>query len=322
MLAPSPKLPNQSVARTARTRHVTHNGLTWIDIANPGAEEIAFLRQHYSFHPLNLDDCLSKTQRPKLDSYPDAGYLFVVLHFPRFDADERVATVEEVDVFVGKNFVITIHSGKLKPLVRLLNIASVDEKARTQLLGRSSGYTLYRLLDALVRHCFPMLDQVDMRLDEIETMLFGRNVRATVQEISTVRRDIIALRRIVRPNLPILHLLEQHDLPFLDVDEETYFGDLTDGMGKIADVLEEYNEVIISYNATVDSLTSHRINEIMKILTVISTVVLPMTLVASIYGMNVPLPLAEHPWSFGVTVALMILSAVGMLTYFRYNDWI
>lgn len=322
MLARQSQTGERPVARAARTRHITHQGLTWIDIIHPGNDEIAFLRDHYPFHPLNLEDCLSRIQRPKIDIYPEEQHLFLVLHFPIFDRDRRVATAGEVDLFIGRNYIITLHDGRLKPLSRLFNVLSVDEALREQRMSRGAGFLLYRMLDELVRYCFPMVDQVYQNLERIEDQMFGRNVRATVEEISFVRRDIIALRRIVRPNINVMRSLETRDFDFLNFDEAAYFGDVTDGLSKIADLLDEQNEIITSFNATVDSLTSHKINEIMKILTAISVVLLPMTLLASLYGMNVPLPFEGQPWAFGIIVLLMISGAIGMLLYFRRNDWI
>jgi magnesium transporter len=322
MLAPTRQTSSQSVARAARTRHVVHEGLTWIDIVNPGPAEIAFLRDHYPFHPLNLDDCLSKTQRPKLDSYPEEQHFFLVVHFPVFDRDQRLPISGEIDIFVGQNYLVTVHDGRLKPLSRMLNVLSVDDKARAQLMSRGTGYVLYRMLDALVKYCFPMLGQIDTQLEAIESTLFQAKVRRTVEEISFVRRDIIALRRILRPDIALFRQLESNDFAFLELDEDSYFGDISDGINRCWDILEEQNEIIGSFNATLDSLTSNRINEIIKILTVISVVLLPLTLIASLYGMNVALPYSESPAAFVGIGSLMLLLAIGMIVYFRRTGWL
>src|SRR5262249_20060197 len=155
-----------------------------------------------------------------------------------------------------------------------------------------------RIVDALVRYCFPMLYRVDDHLSQLEANVFGRNIRATVQELSLVRRDIIALRGIIKPNLPVIQMLAVREYGFLRLGQEVYFGDIADGLKKLWDMLEEQKEIVEGLNATLDSLTSHRINQILKILTVISVVLLPMTLVASIYGMNIQLPFVQHPFGF------------------------
>lgn len=315
--------PTQALARAnSQQRQVAHSGLTWIDMLQPSLAQVTYLRERFKFDPLTLEDVLSKIQRPKLDVYAEDEYLFIVLHFPVFDRTNRVATSSEVDLFVGRDYVITLHDGALKPLRRMFAAAGTDEHARAQLMGRGPGYLLYRIVDALVKHCFPMLYRIDDHLAEIEARIFGRNVRETVQQLSFVRRDIIALRRILRPNLPVIRALEGHERDFLRLDEEVYFGDIADGLDKLWDMLEEQKEIIEGLNATLDSLTSHRINEVMKILTVISVVLLPMTLVASIYGMNIRLPFEQHPYAFAIVVFLMLGAAGGMVAYFRYKNWI
>lgn len=310
------------VRASTQQRQVDHQGLLWLDMIQPTLAQVTYLRERFRFDPLTLEDVLSKIQRPKLDVYEEEEYLFLVLHFPVFDQANRVAVSSEVDLFVGRDYVITLHDGTLKPLRRMFAAAGSDEQARAQLMARGPGYLLYRIIDALMKSCFPMLYHVDDHLAQIEGRIFGRDARATVQELSFVRRDIIALRRILRPNLPALRELEGQERAFLRLDEAIYFGDVADGLAKLWDMLEEQKEIVKGLNATLDSLTSHRINEVMKILTVISVLLLPMTLVASIYGMNVRLPLGEHPYAFVFVALLMLGASGGMLAYFRYKNWI
>ncbi len=307
----------------ARSQNLEYNGLNWLDMVQPGNEQVSLLRDRYNFHPLHLEDVLSRLQRPKIDNNPESGgeYVFLVLHFPVFDKTNRLAVVSELDIFAGRDYVITLHDGKLKPLVRLVNLAN-DAKVQTQLMGGGSGYLLYRIIETLVSACFPMLYRVDQKLDNIEVNIFGRNVQEMVQELSLVRRDIIAMRRILRPNIPVVRSLEMRERDFLRLDEEVYFGDLTDGLGKLWDMLEEQKEIIEGLNATLDSLTSHRINEEMKIFTLISVIMLPMTLIASIFGMNVVIPYADSPLALPVSLGIMALPAVAMYVYFRYKHWV
>ncbi|WP_026369200.1 magnesium transporter CorA family protein [Kallotenue papyrolyticum] len=316
--APAPALPPP----TPRVQTIIHGDLEWIDIQHPTLAEMNELRQRFGFHPLNLEDCLSKVQRPKIDSYPEQGYLFVVLHFPRFNKRTRHSEPAEVDLFVGRGYLITVHDGQLKPLAQLLHAAQTDEALRARLMGRGSGYLLYRVIDRLVDYIFPILGKVDEHIEYIENGIFDRNTRDLVQHLSLVRRDIIALRRIIKPNIPVLRLLTAREWPFLRVDEDIYFGDILDHLDKQWDMLEDAKDIIEGLNSTLDSLTSHRINEVMKILTIISVILLPMTLLASVYGMNVDLPLDEHPAAFSVVVCLMLGAALGMLFFFRIKKWI
>ncbi len=304
-------------------QHVEYNGLSWLDMVQPGTEQVAYLRKQYNFHPLHLEDVLSRLQRPKIDNNPESKgeYVFLVLHFPVFDKSNRLAVASELDIFAGRDYVITLHDGKLKPLVRLVKNAA-DEQVRSHFMSGGSGYLLYRIIEALVSACFPMIYRVDQKLDRVETDIFGRNVHAIVQELSFIRRDIIAMRRIIKPNIPVVRSLEMRERTFLRLDEEVYFGDLTDGLNKLWDMLEEQKEIIEGLNATLDSLTSHRINEEMKIFTLISVILLPMTLVASIFGMNVVIPYADHPLSMPVSLCIMLIPALAMYAYFRYKHWV
>ena len=314
--------PAPVVKPSSRVQKIKLGDLEWIDIRRPTPTEMNDLRQSHNFHALALEDCLSKVQRPKLDEYADEGYLFLVLHFPMFNKQTRHTNPAEVDIFVGRGYVVTIHDGTLKPLLQTFALAQSDEQVCARLMSRGSGYLLYRIIDRLVDHNFPILNKIDEHIEKIEEGIFDRNVRSLVQQLSFVRRDIITLRRIIKPNLPVLRMLESRERAFLRLDEDIYFGDILDHLGKQWDMLEDDKEIIEGLNDTLDSLTSHRINEVMKILTVISVVLLPMTLVASIYGMNVALPFSAHPMAFGIVVLWMVLAAVGMMAYFRFKGWV
>jgi magnesium transporter len=306
-----------------RMEDIRHGRLRWLDIQSPTPAEMQYLQKDYPFHPLDLDDCLSNVQRPKLDTYEEEEYLFLVLHFPLFDPFQRLAKPAEVDIFIGRDYVITVHDGRLKVLNQLRASCEADEAVRNRLMGRGSGLLLYHIIDQLVNYCFPILDKVGQHIDRVEHEIFERNTRVLVQELSYVRRDIISLRRIVKPNIPVLRQFEARSFPFLQLDEEVYFGDILDHANRQWDMLEDDKDIIEGLNGTLDSLMSHRINEVMKILTLISVVLLPMTLVASVYGMNVStLPLAQHPFSFVLVMGLMALCAVVMLAYFKFRGWI
>jgi len=315
--------PTQALAKAnVSHRQVAHAGLTWLDMIQPGIPEVSYLRERFAFDALTLEDVLSKIQRPKLDVYAESEYLFIVLHFPVFDTRNRRTNSSEIDLFVGPDYLVTLHEGDLKPLRRMFAAVNSDEQAREQLLGRGPGYLLYRIIDALVRYCFPMLYRVDDQIAGLETQIFGRNVRETIQELALVRRDSIALRQIIKPNLPVIRMLAARERAFLQLDAEIYFGDVADGIRKLWDMLEEQKEVVDGLNTTSDSLISQRISEVLKILTVIALVLLPIMVVAGIYGMNLDLPFAQHPFAFGLIVLVMFGTAAGMVAYLRYKDWI
>lgn len=295
---------------------VTEGELTWVDVVRPSRDEVLALAEHYNFHPLNAEDVLSKLQRPKIDENDEEEYLFLVLHFPVFNEVDRLSVASEVDIFVGRDYVISFHDGQLRPMRRMTQTAE-DDRGRQLMLGRSSGFLIYRIIEALINYCFPMLYRLDEKLDALEEHIFQRDVQTTVQELSFLRRDIIALRRILKPNIPVVRYLAARERDFLRLDEDAYFGDLSDGLTRLWDMLEEHKDIIEGLDSTLSSLTSHRINQEMKIFTLISVIMLPMTLIASILGMNVAIPYANHPLALPVTIGLMVVIAGALYIYFR-----
>jgi magnesium transporter len=272
------------------------------------------------FHPLELEDCLSRIERPKIDEHKN--YLFLVLHFPVFKKEARVTTPSQVAIFIGEDFLVTVHSGELKPLAKLFNDCEQNERAREENMSRSSGYLLYRILDRLVDYCFPILNKVIVNVEAAEDRLFSEPARDTVQEISVLRRDIMAYRRIIRPQPAILKSLEVREYPFLREDLDVYFGDIGDHVSKISETLDEYKEVVEGLSATSDSLFSHRTNEVMKMLTILGTILLPLLVISGLYGMNVSLPFEGSSFAFLFIILITLGVSGGMLAYFRYKRWI
>lgn len=304
------------------TRMITYNSVTWYDIVHPTPDDVDNLQRTFPYiHPLNLEDIRSPIERPKVDN--DDDYLFVVMHFPLWDARHEISRASEVNFFVGRNYVVTVHNGTLKPMTRLYEACDEAEHERKRLLGRGSNEAFYIFVDQLVDYIFPMLRKVDTHIHRIEDDLFEADAKKVIKEIALVRRDVISLRRIIRHQIPILQQLETTEHPILHEDMEEYFGDIADHLFKQRDIIEENYEIINSFAETADTLASHRINEVMQILTVISVIMLPLTLISSIYGMNIDqLPFAHHPNAFIITSGLMIVIALLMLIYFRRRNWL
>lgn len=304
---------------------VSCNGkLTWLYIEKPTTKEAQYLADTFHFHSLALDDMLSKIQRPKIDDYDT--YLFAVFHFPVFDKANRVTTPSELNLFIGESFLITSGKGDLKPLSKFFNECLLDEDMRQKYMGRSASYLFYQILDRLVNYCFPILDRIEDNIDKIEDMIFTRAVPETVREISMIRRDLISFRRIIHPQIAVLEELEKEKYPFFKEDQDVYFGDIADHIRKIWDGLEECKEVVDGLSDTSNWLTSHRIQEVMRVLTIVMALMAPPTLIASVYGMNIHLPGGSGPgadfFTFIIVIAFMLLLAGGMLYYFRKKNWI
>lgn len=294
--------------------------ITWINIEKPTSSDMEYLAKNYLFNLFDLEDCLSRIERPKIDEYE--SYLFIVLHFPVFKQEARVTTSSQVSIFIGEDFLVTVHKGDLKTLAKLFDDCQLNERAREEHMARSSGYLLYRILDRLVDYCFPILNRVIANIEAAEDRLFSEPARDTVQEISVLRRDVMSYRRIIRHQTAILKSLEVREYPFLREDLDVYFGDIGDHIGTISETLEEYKEVVEGLNATSDSLFSHRTNEVMKMLTVLGTILLPLLVISGIYGMNVSLPFGDSSFAFPLIILFTLCISGGMLAYFRNRRWI
>ncbi len=278
--------------RPAAVRVIEHGPVVWVDVRQPDGPALAWLRSRFSFHPLDIEDLTTRSQRPKLDVHDE--YLLLVLHFPVYDRRAQVSTPSEVHVFLGADYLVTVHDSRLKPMARQFDQAIADPEGALALLGRSPAHALYRLLDQLGDYLFPIFNKVGGRLDAIEAKLFEQPTRLLVYEISLVRRDIIALRRMLRPMLPVMARLEGEEIPQLPPALDLYWGNILDHLERAADILADYQEVIDGLAATSDSLATQRTNEVVRALTIISTIMLPLAVISGIYGMNIAgLPFAR-----------------------------
>jgi len=251
------------------------------------------------------------------------NYLFLVLHFPVFYKEARVTAPSQVSVFIGDNYLITLHKGELKPLVKLFKECQIDEESRQENLSQGSGYLLYRIVDRLVDYCLPILNKIGDNIERTEDNLFASSgMPKAIEGISILRRDVISFRRIIWPMRAVIGSLEPKIRRFTKMDLAVYFGDMTDHVDKIWDGLDEYKEVIEGLNATHDSLATNRTNEVMRMLAIVATILLPLTVVSSIYGMNVPLPLQDSHYSFVLVFLIWAVIVSGMLYFFRRHHWI
>jgi magnesium transporter len=311
--------PPPAVGPEPSIKSLVWQKLTWVNIEQPTEAETQYLAERYPFHRLDLDDCLSKVQLPKIDEYEE--YFFMVFHFPVFNREARVTTPSQVSIFISEDYLITLHQGDLRPLVTLFRACEANEKTREESMGRGSGYLLYLILDRLVNYCFPIMNKIGENIEEVEDRIFA-DPKGTVADVAVLRRDIISFRRIIKPQTEAVETLEQKEWPVFTEDPEIYFGDIADHLRKIRDTLEDYKEVVEGLSDTNTTLTSFRTNEIMRVLTVIATIMLPLTLVASFLGMNIyPMPV-ESPAAFAGISAAMVAIIVGMLAFFRSRRWI
>jgi magnesium transporter len=314
--------PPEPGERKPQVETIQASGLRWVNIERPTPLECAWLEEQFDFHALDFEDVLSRNQRPKIDEYP--SYLFIVLHFPIFDPQVGRLNAGELDIFVGPEYLVTIPNTPLQPIQYLFERCRQKEELREQLFSRGSGFLLYRIIDDSFDYCFPMLRKIGNKLDALEDEIFEGRSEEVVRDISTVKQEIINFRKVIRPQRPVLRELESLKQRFLapDLDLEIYFDDIADAHERIWDMLENYKEVVEALEDTNESVISHRVNDILRVLTSISVIVLPLTLIASLWGMNVGVPGEGDREDFYAVVGGMLVILLAMLSYFRRRGWL
>jgi magnesium transporter len=318
LVAPTP----EPAERKPNVETITAEGLRWVNIERPSPLECAWLEEHFGFHALDLEDVLSRNQRPKIDEYPD--YLFIVLHFPVFDRAVGRLNAGELDIFVGPDYLVTIPNQPLQPVEYLFERCRQKEELREQHFAKGSGFLLYRVVDDSFDYCFPMLRKIGNKLDALEDEIFSGRSEEVVRDISNAKQEIINFRKVIRPQRSVLRDLESAKGRFMarEGDLEIYFDDIVDAHERIWDMLENYKEVIEGLEDTNESVISHRVNDILRVLTVISVILLPLTLLASIMGMNVRVPGQNAIGAFWIVIGLMAIMLVGLLVLFRRRGWL
>src|SRR3954463_13724754 len=249
-----------------RVEIVEASGLRWINIERPRSLEQAWLEEHFEFHPLDYEDVFSRNQRPKVDEYED--YLFVVLHFPRYDKVISRLNDAELDLFVGPDYLITLPNEPLQPVEYLFERCRTNEELRDQLFSKGAGYLLYKIVDDCVDASFPMLRKMGNKLERVEEDIFEGNSAEVVRDLSNVKQEIINFRKIVRPQRSALRDLERTKARYIADDLDIYFDDINDASERIWDMLENYKEVVEALESTNEQILAHRGNEVFRVLTV------------------------------------------------------
>jgi magnesium transporter len=331
-----PRLPRPPLRRAARSETdgvgrvaepetpnvevIEAEGLRWINIERPRQVERAWLEERFDFHPLDYEDVFSRNQRPKVDEYD--GYLFVVLHFPVYDKRVNRLNAAELDIFVGPDFLITLPNEGLQPLQYLYERCRTNEDVREDLFSKGAGYLLYKVVDACVDASFPMLRKMGLKLERLEESIFGEEAnREIVRDLSNAKQEIINFRKIVRPMRAALRDLDR-TRRYVNEELEVYFDDIVDASERIWDMLENDKEVVEALEATNESVLSHRLNDVLRFLTAFSVLFLPLTLIASIWGMNVKVPGEQSIGAFWIIIGVMVAVLAGLLTVFKRRGWL
>ena len=307
---------------------ITNKRLTWVNIQKPTREKMNILEESYLFHELNIEDCLSKIQIPKIDRYED--HFFVILHFPSIDKNESIPRSTQLAIFAGFDYLVTVQQGELTALNEMFQYCKINERQRESFMGISSGYLLHSIIDLLVDDLLHILMKLKGNLDDIEDVVFDDKLSAP-KEIALLRREITTLRRIVIPLKRIVLDFSKNIQKFSEEDLTLYFDNVKDHIDKVIEVLEESKETIEIFKDTDFMLSTEKSNKILAILTILFTLSIPVTVVAAIYGMNVNLPggiVTGSPTFLGEYTSLILLviavtvPAVIMMWYFKRQGWI
>ena len=308
------------VAARREPAELSANGLTWIHLDAPEQDVSTELAERFGWHALDVEDVHSKRQRPKIDEYPD--YIFGVLPFPFYDKAVQRLNAAELDFFLGQGYLATLPTVELLPVTRLFSRCEEDEELRDQLFSKGSGYLLYHVLDDLFDYCGPILDKVGHKLDSVEDDMFEVRAEDVVRDLSNVKQEIISFRKIIKPERSALRLLERQVERFLPEHLELYFDDIVDASERIWDVLDNYKEVVEALEDTNESVISHRQNDVLRVLTVVTVILLPLTLISGIFGMNVHFPGFDTAAAFWAIVGFMLALVIGLTAFFRLKRWL
>ena len=314
--------PEPSAEQSLNIETITWGDLTWVNIESPTEREIAWLAQTYNFHHLAMEDCLSRKQISKLDVYP--GYLFFVFHHPLYHKETRIAVKRQWSAFIGENYLVTVNSGELKSLMALFRDCQSNEDSRQECFSNGSGFLLYRILDRAIDSYFPVLDKILSWMEDMEDIVFDESVEAA-KELSIVRRDIITQRAVMFPTREIFREMENKLKRFSKTDVTAYYSDLMDHINRICSTLDECQEIIEVFKDTDYILGTDRLNRVMRVLTIFSTIILPFVAISSIFGMNVFAPGGIEKGSLTMFITLMVVMSVvaaSMLIFFRRRRWI
>lgn len=317
----------ESPERNPELESITNKSLMWLDIQKPTREKLMKLSK-YPFHELNIDDCLSKIQIPKLDSYDD--HVFVILNFAVIEKDRNRPHPTQLAIFAGNDYLVTVQQEELKPLSDAFQLCKVDEKYRESFMGNSSGYLLHSIIDMLVDDLLHIIMKIEGNLDDIEDVVFDERVGAAL-EVSILRRQITTLRRLLFPLKRTVLDLSKEIQRLAEEDLTLYFDDVRDHIDKVIETLDESKETIEIFKDTDHMLSVEKSNKILAVLTILFTLSIPASVFAAFYGMNINLPggiqtgpatfLGEYT-SFIIMLIVSIIPAAAMTYWFKRKGWL
>ncbi len=304
-----------SASEIHKLRELAPN-ILWVDVSNPGSQDFDELAAQFGFHPLAIEDCQNGHQRPKVDEYQ--GYYFIVLYEALLLPDQRLE-LHELNIFLGRNYLVTVHS---QP-IRAIEVAERLWNGWTDLAERGTGLVAYLLIDAIVDDYLPLLDTLSDRMDDLEDQIFEDFRPEAIEEIFRIKKQLTFLRRAVTPLRDVFNTLLRREQPIFSRETMIYFQDVFDHLIRVADTIDTLRDMLGSTMDAYLSVSGNRMNMVMKRLTSLSTILMSVTLIAGIYGMNFKI-MPELDWKFGYPGALLSMVVIGLAiySYFRKIKWL
>ncbi|MDR3582822.1 MAG: magnesium transporter CorA family protein [Candidatus Pacebacteria bacterium] len=299
---------------------VKYKNLTWIYFPEPDADDVLAIQKKYHLHPLVIEEFSTPTLRPKATEYDNCLYLSI--HIPLFDTQIQTTYPGEIDIVITKDALITSNDHPIYQLTDLFEKLKSDPKERAERMNQSPGALLRYIIEMLLESCFAKLDHISEKLDHIETEIFAGHEKEMVFEISVVKRDILNFRRTMKPQRSVLESLSQKDFHLIERELKPYFQDLIGTNIRIWNNLESAKETIESLEATNNSLLSNKLDMTMKVLTIFSAVLLPLTVYSNILAMSAHIPFGDNPYGFWIHMGIMFVIGAITVFIFKVRKWL
>ncbi|MFH0969126.1 MAG: magnesium transporter CorA family protein [Patescibacteria group bacterium] len=301
-------------------REVAFKKITWLDFSSPSADDILYLQENFDIHPLAIEEFVTPTMRPKATEYHNC--LFLTVHIPLYDVITKTTYPGELDVVISKDHLITGHNKDIYQLTEFFNQLENSEGKRRVHMSKTPAHLMYIILEILFESCFPKVDHITEKLNAIEEEIFKGNEKEMVMEISVVKRDILNFRSTLKPQRSILESILQKNCPLIPKELTPYFQDLIGTNVRLWNVLENSKEIVESLEDTNNSLLSNKLEMTMKILTIFSAVLLPLTVYSNILAMSASIPFGNNPYGFWIHMGIMLFIGLITIAIFKKRKWL
>lgn len=326
---PAEEKKEEAVKKTEKTRIIHYGKVTWMDVKDPTRREISQLAEKYPFHPLHLEDCISKGQSPKIEQNDEDKYLFLLLRFPHYNAQEKKIDINQICFFLGEDYLITVHERIADSIAEIFTACKENPQQRKAYINGSSTHLLYTIINQLTTDLSPLIQLILTEVDEAEDIVFDDKVSG-VYKIGQLRRKILSLRRAIGPLRPLLADLAKTVNKFSRANLSVYFANISDQLNKVWETLDEAKETVEIYKDADFTISTEKTSRILAILTIIFTLSIPATVIGTFYGMNILLPggIEHGSWTFWgdyTTFIIIFIAAtvpvILMQIYFRKRGW-